>query len=75
MSPESTAPPQVEQEIQQAFQAQPALSNAKLTAVANNSSVVVKGTVANENQHQMALRVAVLHANGLRIVDRIKVQQ
>ena len=51
------------------------MSNAKLTAVANNSSVVVKGTVANENQHQMALHVAALHANGLRIVDRIKVQQ
>jgi hypothetical protein len=51
------------------------LSNAKLTAVTNNSSVVVKGTVGNENQHQMALRVAALHANGLRIIDRIKVQQ
>jgi len=48
ISPESTAPAQVEQEIQQAFQAQPALSNAKLTAVANDSSVVVKGTVVNE---------------------------
>ena len=47
ISPESTAPAQVEQEIQQAFQAQPALSNANLSAAANLSTVTVKGTVAN----------------------------
>lgn len=70
-----SSPAQVEQEIQEAFQAQPTLANSHLSATANNSSVVVKGTVADENQHQMALRVAALHANGLRIVDRIQVQQ
>jgi hypothetical protein len=72
---QAVPPAQVEQEIQQAFQAQPALSNANLTAAANLSTVTVKGTVANENQHQMALRVAALHANGLRVIDRIKVRQ
>ena len=77
MGPQSQAlpPAQVEQEIQQAFQAQPELSNAKLSAAANLSTVTVRGTVANENQHQIALRVAALHANGLRVVDHIKVQQ
>jgi hypothetical protein len=77
MGPQSQAlpPAQVEQEIQQAFQTQPELSNAKLSAAANLSTVTVRGTVANENQHQIALRVAALHANGLRIVDHIKVQQ
>ena len=77
MGPQSQAlpPAQVEQEIQQAFQAQPELSNVKLSAAANLSTVTVRGTVANENQHQIALRVAALHANGLRIVDHIKVQQ
>jgi osmotically-inducible protein OsmY len=66
---------QVEQEIQQAIQAQPTLSNSKLGVRATNTSVVMSGTVADERQHQMALRVAALHASGLRIVDHIKVQQ
>jgi osmotically-inducible protein OsmY len=66
---------QVEQEIQQAIQAQPTLSNTKLGVRATDTSVVMTGTVADERQHQMALRVAALHASGLRIVDRIKVQQ
>ena len=72
---QAVPPAQVELEIQQAFRAQPTLSNANLIAAANLSTVTVKGTVANENQHQMALRVAALHANGLRVVDHIKVQQ
>ena len=77
MGPPSPAvtPAQVEQEIQQAFRAQPALSNAKLSAAANLSTVTVNGRVANESQHQLALRVAALHANGLRVVDDIKVPQ
>ena len=77
MGPQSQAvpPAQVEQEIQQAFRAQPALSNAKLSAAANLRTVTVNGTVANENQHQVALRVAALHANGRRVVDDIKVPQ
>lgn len=77
MGPQSQAvpPAQVEQEIQQAFRAQPALSNTRLSAAANLSTVTVNGTVANENQHQLALRVAALHANGRRVVDDIKVPQ
>lgn len=77
MGPQSQAvpPAQVEQEIQQAFRAQPALSNAKLRAAATLTTVTVNGTVVNENQHQLALRVAALHANGRRVVDDIKVPQ
>ncbi|HEX8894286.1 MAG TPA: BON domain-containing protein [Terriglobales bacterium] len=77
MGPQSQAvpPAQVEQEIQQAFRAQPALSNTRLSAAANLRTVTVNGTVANENQHQLALRVAALHANGRRVVDDIKVPQ
>ena len=72
---QAVPPAQVEQEIQQAFRAQPALSNAKLSAAANLRTVTVNGTVANENQHQLALRIAALHANGLRVVDDVKVPQ
>jgi hypothetical protein len=72
---QAVPPAQVEQEIQQAFQAQPALSNTNLSTRANLSAVTVEGTVANEDQHQLALRVAALHANGLRVVDHVTVQQ
>jgi hypothetical protein len=72
---QAVPPAQVEQEIQQAFRAQPALSNAKLSAAANLRTVTVNGTVANENQHQLALRIAALHADGLRVVDDVKVPQ
>ena len=77
MGPEAQTSPsaQVEQEIQEAIQGQPALSNTKIGVHANDTSVVLSGTVSDERQHQMALRVAALHAGGLRIVDRIKVQQ
>jgi len=75
IAPDSMGPAQVEQEIQEALQAQPALADAKISVSANNTSVALSGAVANERQHQMALRVAALHAGGLRIIDRIKVQQ
>ena len=64
--PNATATPQVQQDIQQAWQAYSGLSNTKLNAQVSDGSVTVTGTVANEEQHQEALRVATLHASGMR---------
>ena len=75
MAPGSQAAAAQVQEVQQALQEQPTLASTKIRVSANNTSVVLSGVVANEDQHQRALRVAALHANGLRIVDHIKVQQ
>ena len=75
MSPGSQAAAAQVQEVQQALAEQPKLANAKIRVSANNSSVVLSGVVANEDQHKTALRVAALHANGLRVADHIKVQQ
>jgi hypothetical protein len=72
---QATTSSQVGQQIQEALQAQPSLSNAKIRVSATSNSVVLSGVVADEEQHQKALRVATLHASGLQVVDRIKVQQ
>jgi osmotically-inducible protein OsmY len=72
---QATASAQVGQEIQQALQAQPSLSNARINVSPRGNSVVLSGVVADQDQHQRALRVAALHASGLEIVDHIKVQQ
>jgi osmotically-inducible protein OsmY len=72
--PNATATAQVQQDIQQAWQAYSGLLNTKLNAQVSDGSVTVTGTVANEEQHQEALRVATLHANGMRVIDKIKVQ-
>ena len=65
---------QVQQDIQQAWQSESDLSKAKLNAQVSGGAITLTGTVANEGQHQKALRVATLHASGMRIVDTIKVQ-
>jgi BON domain len=72
---QSTAAAQVQEQIQEALAGQPALSTAKIRVNANDTAVVLSGVVSDEGQHQRALRVAALHASGLRIVDHIKVQQ
>ena len=73
-TPDATATAQVQQDIQQAWQSESDLSKAKLNAQVSGGAITLTGTVANEEQHQKALRVATLHASGMRIVDTIKVQ-
>ena len=70
----TAATAQVQQDIQQAWQSQSDLSKAKLNAQASGGTITLTGTVANEEQHQKALRAATLHASGMKIVDKIKVQ-
>jgi osmotically-inducible protein OsmY len=66
---------QVQQKIEQELQSQPDLSNTKVSVKADDTSVTLTGTVANEAQHQKALSVAAAHAAGRSIVDNIKIQQ
>jgi osmotically-inducible protein OsmY len=73
-TPDATAAAQVQQDIQQAWQSESDLSKAKLSAQVSGGAITLTGTVGNEEQHQKALRVAALHASGMRIVDKIKVQ-
>jgi len=70
---QATATAQVQQDIQ-AWQSESDLSKAKLNAQVSGGAITLTGTVANEDQHQKALQVATSHANGMKIVDKIKVQ-
>lgn len=65
---------QIQQQVQQGWQSQSALSNSKLNAQVSGSTLTLDGTVSSEAEHQQALQVANQNANGLQVVDNIKVQ-
>lgn len=65
---------QVQQQIQQSWQSQSDLSGAKLNAQVSGGTVTLSGTVASEELHQKAVQAATQSANGMKIVDKIKVQ-
>lgn len=66
---------QVERRIQQALNSESALSNTDVGVKADDSSVVLSGTVATEEQHRLAIRVAHSHAGDRKIVDKIKFRE
>jgi osmotically-inducible protein OsmY len=65
---------QVEQQIQQGWQAQSDLSTAKLNVQVGGGSVTLTGTVSSAEQHQKAVQVATQNSNGMNVIDKIKVQ-
>lgn len=66
---------QVQQKIEQGLQSQPDLSSSKVDVKADDTSVVLTGAVADENQHQKVLAIASAYVAGRSIVDHIKIQQ
>ena len=74
--PDSTATSstQVQQQIQQGWQSQSALSTSKLNANVTGGTVTLNGTVSSEEEHQKAVQSANQNANGMQVVDNIKVQ-
>jgi osmotically-inducible protein OsmY len=82
MPPDEKAPPpqnssakQVEHRVQQALDSEPTLKNSHVGVKADKNSVVLTGTVATEEQHDLALRIAQSHAGDRKIVDKIKLRQ
>jgi len=82
MPPDQKAPPpqalsttQVEQQIQEHFNAEPTLANTNLRIKADESLVVLSGTVDSDTQHELALRIAQSYAGDRKIVDKITVRQ
>ena len=67
-------PAHVQQDIQQAWRSQSDLRQANLNAQVRGGAVTLTGTVGTEQQRQMAVQVATLHASGMKIVDKIRVQ-
>jgi hypothetical protein len=81
MPPDQEAPPrglstsEVQQQIQQGLNSEPALRNSNLGAHVDENSVILTGTVDSESQHDLALRIARSYAGDRKIVDKIKVTQ
>jgi glucose/arabinose dehydrogenase len=72
--PQALSSTQVEQQIQH-FNAEPALANTNLGIKADESLVVLSGTVDSDTQHELALRIAQSYAGDRKIVDKITVRQ
>lgn len=78
--PDQQAPPramstaEVQQQIQQHLDSEPLLHSADIRARAEEDSVSLTGTVDNESQHELALRIAQSYAGERKIIDKIKVR-
>jgi osmotically-inducible protein OsmY len=66
---------QVEQQIREKLDSEPALANANLKVKTDETSVILTGTVISEKQHDLALRIAQSYAGDRNILDKIKVRQ
>jgi len=74
-SPQQMSSGEVEQQIQQHLNSEPTLTGVKLNASATNSKVTLSGTVDNERQHDLAVRIAQSYAGDRQVVDKIKLRQ
>jgi hypothetical protein len=82
LPPDQKAPPpqalsttEVEQQIQEHFNAEPALANTNVGVKADESSVILTGTVDSDLQHDLALRIGQSYAGDRKLVDKIQVRQ
>ena len=81
MPPDQEAPPQglstpeVQQQIQQGLNSEPALRNSTVGVHVDENAVILTGTVDSEQKHDLALRIAQSYAGDRKIVDKIKVTQ
>jgi len=66
---------QVQQQIQQGLNSEPALANTNVSVKTDESSVTLTGTVDTERQHDLAVRIAHSNAGGRKVVDKIKIRQ
>lgn len=81
MPPDTKAPPpqglpaaQVEQQIQDKLNSEPALANTTVGVKTDDKSVTLTGRVDTERQHDLALRIAQSYAGDRKIVDKIKIR-
>lgn len=82
MPPDTAAPPpsgqptsgEVQQQINQKLSQEPGLKNTNVRFDVDDQSVVLGGSVADQQQHQLALRLARSYAGDRKVVDYVKVQ-
>lgn len=61
-------------QIQQKFETEPILQSSTLRVAVDDDNVTLNGTVDNEQEHQIALRIARANAGDRNVVDRIKIR-
>lgn len=64
----------VQKQIEQAFDNEPLLKDARLKASVDDTHVTLTGTVSNEKEREIALSAAALYAGKREIVDQIKIK-
>jgi len=73
--PRGLSTPEVQQQVQQGLDSEPALRNSNVGVHVDENSVILNGTVDSDEQHDLALRIAQSYAGDRKIVDKIKVTQ
>jgi BON domain len=73
--PETLPSADVQQQIQKKLTTEPLLANTNVEATVDEKSVVLSGTVEDERQHEVALRIAESYSGDRRIVDKIQVRE
>ena len=81
MPPDQNAPAQrlsnhdAAQQIQQGLKSEPALRDSNIAVHVDKKSVVLTGTIQNDDQHDQALRIARSYAGDRQVVDKLKMKQ
>ena len=82
MPPDTKAPPSQESstakvvmEIEEKLKAEPALTNANVSVKADDSAVVLAGTVDSDSQRDVALGIAKSYAGKRRVIDKIQIRK
>lgn len=81
MPPDQNAPRQgltnreAAHQIQQGLKSDPALRDSKIAVHVDQKSVVLAGSIQNDDQHDRALRIARSYAGSRQIVDKLKMKQ
>ena len=72
-SSEDLTTPEVQQIIHDGLSSELALAGASVSVKTDDRAIVLMGSVANEKQHEVALRIAQSFTGGRQIVDKIRV--
>ena len=65
----------VAMDIEESLKNEPALANSNVNVKADDSGVVLGGTVDSDAQHDLALRIAKSHAGKRNVVDKIQIRK
>jgi osmotically-inducible protein OsmY len=67
--------PEVQRLIHDGLSSEPALADASVNVNTDDRAIVLMGSVGNETQHEVALRIAQSFTGGRQIVDKIKMSR